>query len=692
MMKKLNLRNVLGVALASVVLLVSGCGGGGGGGSSSSSSSTPTTPIVTIPTLTVKLTDTVTGSSTNTLTLGGSVKASATVLDGSQKPVANTVVTFKSSPSSLIAITPVAATALTDANGVASVLITPASASAAGAGTLSASALVNTASATGSVGFSVNAASIGLSGIAVGQSLLSPYGTTSVTVNVTGVPTSYPVTVDFVSLCAASSKATVTASVQSINGVATANYTDKNCAGLDTITASVSGTTVSSSIKLTVQAPGIASVQFVSATPESIVLKGTGAGGYQESSLVKFKVVDNNNQPVPNTSVELDLSTRTGGILLDFSTSKITKLTDASGEVQVSVQAGTNPTPVWVTAAVASAGNTFKTQSVKLSISTGRPAQDRFSLSVGTHNIEGWNHDGVTDNVLVIASDRVGNPVPNGTTVNFVASGAQIQPSCQTLNGQCTVTFTSAAPRTDGSPEPSDSAVSAGRVVVLAYALGEESFFDSNGDNFFTDGESFTNLGNVFVDRNENNIFDSNTEEYIPFDVANNLVCGTPLANSPSAPSMAGTCDNKWGAAHVRKDIVIVLSGDVAYANKTLPTPGFSPNHTYSMPIIPSADPAKNTNCEASFSFYLFDLNRNPMPAGTKLSFENLPDKVTAVVSNDTVVDTPNAGGTQHSFTVKKTASDGICPLPTSTFRLQLTAKTPMGLVSIIPLEITTTP
>lgn len=673
-MKIFNLRNALGVALASAVLLVGGCGGGGGGGGSSSS---PTTPGVTTPALTLKLTDTVSGSTTNTLSLGSSVRASATVVDAAKKPISNTVVTFTANPATLAAITPAAATALTDANGVASVLLAPASASAAGAGTLTATAQINSSAITGSVGFSVNAASIGLAGMAIGQSPLSPYGTTSVTVNVTGVPASYPVTVNFTSLCAANSKATVTASVQSVNGVATANYTDNKCAGPDTITASVAGTTVSLPKSFEVLAPGIASIQFVSATPESIVLKGTGASGYQEASLVKFKVVDNNNQAVPNTNVDLDLSTRTGGILLDSSSAKVSKLTNANGEVQVSVQAGTVPTPVWVTASVNSGSSTFKTQSVKLSISTGRPAQDRFSLSITTHNIEGLDFDGVTDSVLAIASDRMGNPAPNGTTINFVTNGAQIEPSCQTTNGQCSVKFTTANPRPLGRPEPSAAAVTAGRVVVVAYALGEESFFDTNGDNFFNN-EPYTNLGNVFVDRNENHIFDADTEEYIPFNTANSTACGTSLSTSPYAPSMAGTCDDQWGSAHVRQNQIIVMSGSDAYASSTFPTPGFSANLNYSM----------GGSCESVFSVYLFDRNRNPLPAGTKISFAPPPEKIANSVINDTVVDTIAPGGTLHQFRVKKSLEGASCPLPASAFQVFLTTTTPKGLVTSIPLTI----
>jgi hypothetical protein len=46
------------------------------------------------------------------------------------------------------------------------------------------------------------------------------------------------------------------------------------------------------------------------------------------------------------------------------------------------------------------------------------------------------------------------------------------------------------------SPRPTD-----GRVTVLAYALGEESFLDVNGNNVFDAGEDYQDLGDIFIDR-----------------------------------------------------------------------------------------------------------------------------------------------------------------------------------------------
>lgn len=640
-MARLNLHYALRLwTLLLAVLGLAACGGGGGGDGKI------VTPIGGgigggTAGVIVTITDPASSSTQRTsISSGNPAHARATVYDANGSPVASTVVTFSITPDGLATITPPTATALTDASGVAFVQIDPASVTAAGAATITAAAAVAGEIVSGSIGFSVNAAAVGLANLAVSQNPLSAYGTTSVTVTVTGVPASTPVTVNFSSICAGSGKATLPASVQTANGVATATYKDNGCAGTDTITASIAGTAVTATVPLTVDPPGITSIQFVSATPNTIVLKGTGGAGMQESAIVVFKVVDNNNNPVPNMTVNFGLTTTVGGITLSTPSGQ----TGADGTVQVSVNAGTTPTPVWVTASVVSGGNTFTTQSTVLRISTGRPAQDRFSLSVGTHNIEGWNINGTTTSVNIHASDRLGNPVPDGTAINFVAEGAQIQPSCATVNGACSVTFTSANPRPTLDSEPSGQ-VTAGRVTVTAYALGEESFTDLNGSNLFEAGEPFNDLGDVFVDWNENNTWQQN-EQFIPF--GKTAACQPAgIASSPSAPSKGGnTCDGTWGTAHVRQDNLIILSGSTAFANPT----------SFGL----------GSACSAGFTLRLFDLNGNPMPAGTVVSANNpFPEGLTVTVTGGTpVADTTAAGGTLVGVLVK--ISDDKCAAITS--------------------------
>ena len=659
---------VKGLLLAGATVVLVGCGGGGGGGGGVPGGPTPEGGgsgggVVTEPTVTLSLTDLGAGTTSNSLSFGQNLKATALVLDKTGKPVPNAIVSFGASPDSLVALIPDVGTALTGADGKASIQLAQQSLTSEGAGTLTARSEVDGVETADSENFSVSRASVSLEQMQVGRSPLSAYGTTSVSVDLKGVPNTVPVTVAFTSNCATLGKANLTQSVISLNGKSIANYEDKGCARTDTITATVAGTSVSSSTSLQVEAPGVSSIRFMSASPETIVLKGTGSADFPEVSQVSFKVVDSNGAPIQNALVTFSLSTATGGILLESTavsgpSDTVTKSTGADGLVQVTVQSGTIPTPVWVIASTTdSGGKAITTQSVKLSISTGRPAQDRMSLAVETHNIEGLDYDGEKVGVTVRLSDRLGNPVPDGTSVNFIASGAQIGATCQTKAGACSVDFVSSNPRLDG------------RVAILAYALGEESFTDLNSDNLYAlavEGPNFTDLGNAFVDANENGLLDAG-EQSIPYGSGSSS-CVNRLPISPAAPSVIGTCDGVWGQAHVRQSSVIVLSGSDAFVSP----------RSFSMA----------GECSARFPFLLYDKNGNPMPKGTKIVATTTNSGFSsAVVSDDEVSDALWVGGTLHEISLRRTETTGCDTSPPRTLPLEIT--TPKGNVTVINLAIT---
>ena len=71
------------------------------------------------------------------------------------------------------------------------------------------------------------------------------------------------------------------------------------------------------------------SIQFISATPELISLKGTGGVGLQETSTVVFKVVGLNGAALEGEEVNFKLNTVMGGVTL----SKSSALSDSSGQV-----------------------------------------------------------------------------------------------------------------------------------------------------------------------------------------------------------------------------------------------------------------------------------------------------------------------------------------------------------------------
>jgi hypothetical protein len=141
-----------------------------------------------------------------------------------------------------------------------------------------------------------------------------------------------------------------------------------------------------------VAAATVGSIQFVSATPENIGLKGTGGVGRQETATVRFQVTDSTGGPVSGTTVDFTLNTMIGGIVV----TPTTATSDAQGFVQTVVSAGSVATSVRVTATVNPSSPVIAAQSDQLTITTGIPDNDSVSLSMGCVNIEGWDLDGTS--------------------------------------------------------------------------------------------------------------------------------------------------------------------------------------------------------------------------------------------------------------------------------------------------------
>jgi hypothetical protein len=251
--------------------------------------------------------------------------------------------------------------------------------------------------------------------------------------------TTETVEVSFTSGCSDLSVTTanIDSPVATIAGIAQSTYLAQGCQGPDivTATANAGGTVLSATGTVTISSPDSGSIEFISATPENISLKGVGG---IESSTVVFKVRDTNGNVVANKDVDFSLNTEVGGI--DWSP-KFAK-TDSNGLVQTVVNSGTVHTSVRVRAELNEDASIF-TQSNLLVISTGIPDQDSFSLSASVFNPEAWNIDGTEVTITARLADAFNNPAPDGTAVSFTTEGGAIEDSCVTTNGVCEVTWTS---------------------------------------------------------------------------------------------------------------------------------------------------------------------------------------------------------------------------------------------------------
>jgi hypothetical protein len=232
--------------------------------------------------------------------------------------------------------------------------------------------------------------------------------------------------------------------VGTIAGVAQSTYLAQGCEGDDivTATANAGGIVLSATGTVIVSPAAASSIEFVSATPENISLKGVGG---IESSTVVFRVRDSNGNVVANKDVDFSLNTDVGGV--DWSP-KAAK-TDSNGLVQTVVNSGTVHTSVRVRAELNEDSSIF-TQSSLLVISTGIPDQDSFSLSASVFNPEAWNIDGTEVTITARLADAFNNPAPDGTAVAFTTEGGSIGDSCVTAKGVCSVIWTSQNVRPEG--------------------------------------------------------------------------------------------------------------------------------------------------------------------------------------------------------------------------------------------------
>ena len=499
-------------------------------------------------------------SSSSTSTSSGSVAIANAALQFSQQT--NVVATFKNSDgtaasgitvnfsTTLGTLNPTNGIATTDASGQATIQLVAGTVS--GQGSVTATASISNKAVSISGTFTVQLPTLTLSAITVPSSPISYGASTTVQVSVLDASgnlyTTQDVFVTFTSTQAASKASSINSPIKTVNGVATTTYTAITNTGVDTITASIAGSTQTATI--TVSQLSTSSIQFISAVPEQIGLQNSN-NGMPELSTVTFKVIDSAGNPKPNVGVTFSLNTQIGGITLSGITNTSpttgTGSTDSNGLVTVNVNSGVIATSVRVTATVAGSNPAIWTQSDQLVIATGLPAQDAMSIALSDLNSESWNYDGVPVTVTALLADHFKNPV-NGAAVYFTTSGGGIDPYCITgapspgspagtptpPSGECTVTWWSQSPRPqlyDATANPGGPPRS-GQVMILAYAVGEEGFLDING-NGVADGSctpipdgtglppmrqcgEFQDWSEAFLDQNWNGVRDP-FETFIDF-------------------------------------------------------------------------------------------------------------------------------------------------------------------------------
>jgi hypothetical protein len=629
----------------------------------------------------------------------------AKIVDGGGVAVPNLLVTF-ATDSQYGAFSPASGTTLTDSSGVASMTLQAGSTSGAALVTVTANVPASTTTTattlSNTISYLVSASAsnttISLSPISIGANPLSAYGTTDISVTVqattNGQVSTYqpPTIVTFTSRCATTTNinkaplASLSANVTTVNGIAKAQYRDNGCNSTDTISATIANVPgATASTNLVVNTPAIGSLQFVSASPSTITLHGTGGTGLGETSTVVFKVVDAGGNPI-QANVAFSLSTNTGGITLTNATAISDPVT---GLAQTIVNSGTIPTPVRVIAqTTTTTGTVLTTQSDVLSISTGLPDQAHFSLSADIHNIEGLTHDGSNATLTIRAADHFGNPVPDQTTINFVTPSGVVTPQCRTTGGSCQVTLSSQEPRTTN-----------GRFYLLAYGVGESCFTDLNGNGLFDSGELVDvnglscSLGEAFVDRAQTGSYVAGTDPYIDFnqngqyDGPDGLYHGSLCS---AAAKAAGLCSTQT-SLNVRQSALFVFSGsdpvlDLKDGTTTYITANKIGNNAIT--LAPCSTDALNV--------FIRDVNGNVLPANTTVTFATNKGSITSTSTYQIVDDTRVAtASNQANFLVRlkddgtAAVGGGCTPSTTLNGSLTITVTTPLKVTTTYSVPVT---
>lgn len=641
----MDTRKITGkLSAIAISILLASCGGGGGDGyfgnndstGSGSGTDTGTDTKQAVNVSAISLFDT---NNTESLAITASgVTAKVKVTDKSGQGISGALVTF--SGSGIVFGTSNGAV-LTNADGEASIAVKPEDLNTTGAYQIVATAEFNGATATSTPkSFALQAANIVLVGLTAANTTLNSGAATNITLKTQDANSKVNqnnVTVNFNANCGTFEPATVVSSNQ---GDATTAYKaisadGKLCDGAVTITASGSGITAQS---ITVNVAEIMANSLVYASDATNL--GIKSSGSSASGQVEFILYADKN-PVANKEVNIELLRAPEGLTFQTlgNTALQTIKSGPDGKIVVNLYPGDKPGPVEIKASLKSNANVFAL-SRDLAVSTGRVSQDHLSLSASKNSLQN-DKDGDTASITASLADRNGNPVPDGTTISFVAEGGSITPNCSTVKGICSVTL-----RTQ-NPRPLDN-----RVSVLAYVEGDKSFIDVDGDNVYTENVDTlnNNIGDFFRDDNEDNLYNASLGEFIYKRSAGKLACAL---SSIGQPNIADTCDNKLDAV-LRKQMLFAFASD---------TPTF-----FGVSGVDQSMSKISNFTNFSFKVFGNSARQIPMPSGTTVSvsakdnseFKPVAQLVDAKDSNNVAIKQISVIGAEPNTTAQVKLGDSF--------------------------------
>lgn len=236
-----------------------------------------------------------------------------------------------------------------------------------------------------------------------------------------------------------------------------------------------------------------ASIVADALTSNFIALKGYNSVK-SETAPVTFTVYDAAGLAVPNQTVNFAFSAAMPSDS-GYSLNKTQAVTGSDGKITVTVSSGNIPRSVSVTASLATNTN-IKGNSATIASGTALADSKGISLSADNTNLNA-DYDGEYGTVTMRLADRFNNPIPDNTSIYFTAtmgmvagdatSDAGATGFCLTKSSTCTAKLTTQGTTVGGTRY--------GRVTLLAYTDGEESFSDKNANGILDLDEAFDTAG-----------------------------------------------------------------------------------------------------------------------------------------------------------------------------------------------------
>jgi adhesin/invasin len=277
----------------------------------------------------------------------------------------------------------------------------------------------------------------------------------------------------------------VTPSGTTVDGLASAIFSAGTQSGVATVQASAGS--VSATISITIASGPAGSLEFVSALPTVIGVKGSAL---PQKSSITFRVRDVNGNPVTDgTLVTFTLISGIGG----GETLEPVQVGTTAGLASTVLTSGTVSGPVRVQARVTVGAITLTSSSTNVSIAGGSPSGAHLGVFPGVKNIACLVTQGILCPVGATVGDRFGNPVPPGTAVSFSANGGIV--TAQGLTDETgntpDVLIKCAEPIPHVGTTTNLTDPRTGMVTLIAITQGEETFIDTNGNGLFDGPQEF---------------------------------------------------------------------------------------------------------------------------------------------------------------------------------------------------------